>query len=95
VHCLPGRSTKDPAPPGWYQGKLRFFDNYIISLSKKLKDCGVFGVSSDKYLNYAIENRREWAAKGEEVVTTMIEKHGNIKDIEGIQVPSKQGVAVR
>jgi hypothetical protein len=23
-----------------------------------LKDCGVFGVSSDEYLNYAMENRR-------------------------------------
>ena len=24
---------------------------YIIPLAKKLKDCGVFGVSSDEYLN--------------------------------------------
>ncbi len=68
-----GRSTKDPAP-GWYQGELGFFDNYIIPLAKKLKDCGVFGVSSDEYLNYALENRREWAAKGEGLVANMIER---------------------
>ena len=42
----------DPAT-FWYQGELGFFDNYIIPLAKKLKECGVFGVSSDEFLNYA------------------------------------------
>jgi hypothetical protein len=69
-----GRSEKDPAP-GWYQGELGFFDNYIIPLAKKLKDCGVFGVSSDEYLKYALENRREWCAKGEEAVKNMMAKY--------------------
>ena len=69
-----GRSSKDPSS-GWYQGELGFFDNYIIPLAKKLKDCGVFGVSSDEYLNYALENRREWASKGEDVVKRMVAKH--------------------
>jgi hypothetical protein len=69
-----GRSPKDPSG-GWYQGELGFFDNYIIPLAKKLQDCGVFGVSSDEYLNYALENRREWASKGEEVVQKMMSKH--------------------
>eukprot|EP00934_Nitzschia_sp_Nitz4_P008929 Nitzschia sp. Nitz4//scaffold100_size80364//3224//7079//NITZ4_005332-RA/size80364-augustus-gene-0.10-mRNA-1//-1//CDS//3329532058//8919//frame0 len=73
-----GRSTTDPGP-NWYKGELGFFDNYIIPLAKKLKDCGVFGVSSDEYLNYALENRREWASKGEEVVAKMIEKY-RVKD---------------
>jgi hypothetical protein len=40
----------------------------VIPLTKKLKDCGVFGVSSDEYLNYAMHNREEWEAKGKEVV---------------------------
>jgi hypothetical protein len=31
----------------------------IIPLAKKLKDCGVFGVSSDEYYNYAIQNHKE------------------------------------
>jgi hypothetical protein len=43
-------------------------------LAKKLKDCGVFGVSSDEYLNYAIKNREEWARKGEAVTAEMVAK---------------------
>jgi hypothetical protein len=42
-------------------------------LAKKLKDCGVFGVSSDEYLNYAMENRREWEARGQEAIAEMVE----------------------
>jgi hypothetical protein len=52
-----GRSASNPAD-SWYQGELGFLDNYVIPLARKLKDCGVFGVSSDEYLNYAMENRR-------------------------------------
>ena len=52
-----GRADKDPVD-FWYKGELGFFDFYIIPLAKKLKDCGVFGVSSDEYLNYAEKNRR-------------------------------------
>jgi hypothetical protein len=44
-------------------------------LAKKLKDCGVFGVSSDEYLNYAMANRREWEAKGENAVEAMKVKY--------------------
>jgi hypothetical protein len=75
-----GRSPKDPSG-GWYQGELGFFDNYIIPLAKKLQACGVFGVSSDEYLNYALENRREWASKGEQVVQKMMSMY-IIKDEE-------------
>ena len=77
-----GRAPKSNVP-GWYKGELGFFDNYIIPLAKKLKDCGVFGVSSDEYLNYAIENRREWAAKGEEVVANMVKKYCEPEETEG------------
>jgi 3'5'-cyclic nucleotide phosphodiesterase len=68
-----GRSDKDPSL-GWYQGELWFFDNYVIPLTKKLKDCGVFGVSSDEYLNYAMHNRGEWASKGQNVVQQYLEE---------------------
>jgi hypothetical protein len=71
-----GRLGFNPAD-GWYKGELGFFDNYIIPLAKKLKECGVFGVSSDEYLNYAMENRREWAAKGEEAVQRMAQKYAS------------------
>ena len=65
-----GRMAKDPAE-FWYQGELGFFDNYIIPLAKKLKDCNVFGVSSDECLNYALENRAEWQERGQEIVREM------------------------
>ena len=68
-----GRSDKDPTD-GWYNGELGFFDMYIIPLAKKLKECGVFGVASDEYLDYATENRREWAENGEIVVQQFIEE---------------------
>ena len=56
----------------WYTGELGFFDNYIIPLAKKLKECNVFGVSSDECLNYAMQNRREWEVKGERIVKDML-----------------------
>ncbi|CAB9497225.1 Receptor-type guanylate cyclase gcy [Seminavis robusta] len=68
-----GRAEKDPSTY-WYQGELGFFDYYIIPLAKKLKECGVFGVSSDEYLNYAMSNRREWEANGKAVVAEMSAK---------------------
>jgi hypothetical protein len=63
--------TKDPSE-FWYQGEIGFFDFYIIPLAKKLKDCGVFGVSSDEYFQYAINNRNEWERKGKAVVEALI-----------------------
>ena len=66
-----GRVVEDPSI-NWYKGESGFFDFYIIPLAKKLKDCGVFGVSSDEYLNYAVMNREEWVDKGEQVVAEML-----------------------
>ena len=69
-----GRAEKDPSE-FWYKGEIGFFDFYILPLAKKLKDCGVFGVSSDEYLNYAQKNRKEWELRGQEVVADMVEKY--------------------
>jgi class 3 adenylate cyclase len=69
---LEGRAETDPSE-FWYKGEIGFFDFYIIPLAKKLKDCGVFGVSSYEYLDYAERNRAEWEAKGQELVETMME----------------------
>ena len=74
---LEGRSETNPAD-GWYKGEIGFFDFYIIPLAKKLKDCGVFGVSSDEYLDYAMANRKEWLDKGESVVARYMEKYNNL-----------------
>jgi class 3 adenylate cyclase len=72
-----GRTSKDPAE-GWYQGEISFFDNYVLPLANKLKECGVFGVSGDEYLNYALENRREWATKGRDIVASIVAEAGGL-----------------
>ena len=64
---LEGHADNDPSET-WYQGELGFYDFYIIPLAKKLKDCGVFGVASDEYLDYANVNRAEWESKGKQIV---------------------------
>jgi hypothetical protein len=66
-----GRGGADPSV-GWYKGEIWFYDNYIIPLAKKLKECGVFGVASDEFLTYAIGNRNEWESKGEVIVQEML-----------------------
>jgi 3'5'-cyclic nucleotide phosphodiesterase/Adenylate and Guanylate cyclase catalytic domain len=72
---LCGRADRNPAE-FWFQGEIGFFDFYIIPLARKLKECGVFGVSSDEYLTYAIKNRKEWEARGKEIVSEMMQKVG-------------------
>jgi hypothetical protein len=68
-----GRAVNDPTET-WYQGELDFYDYNIIPLAKKLKECGVFGVSSTEYLQYAMSNRSEWESKGKEIVAEMKER---------------------
>jgi len=80
------RLEKDPSI-GWYDGEIWFFDNYVIPLAHKLKECGVFGVSGDEYLNYAVQNRNEWAVKGREVVAAMLQRaHNKAVRLQLIQV---------
>ena len=68
-----GRMGADPRE-FWYKGELGFFDNYVIPLANKLKECNVFGVSSDEYLGYAVRNREEWAERGEDIVMTWMKE---------------------
>ena len=68
-----GRAQKDPSE-FWYQGEIGFFDFYIIPLAKKLEECGVFGVASHEYMNYAEQNRKEWETKGQQVVQELIKE---------------------
>lgn len=68
-----GRADADPSI-SWYKGEIGFFDFYIIPLAKKLKECGVFGKSSDEYLNYAVMNRSEWETRGQEIVAEMLQR---------------------
>ena len=38
-----------------------------------MRDCKVFGVSCDEFLQYATDNRLEWANKGKEIVAQWAE----------------------
>ena len=68
-----GRSGEDPSQ-SWYQKELDFFDHYAIPLAMQLKDCDVFVVGGDEFLNYAIKNRQRWTEQGKEWVTNMVDK---------------------
>ncbi len=72
-----GHDVEDPSLK-WYQGELDFFDNYVIPLAKNLKESNVFGLSCDDYLAYALENRREWEVKGEQLVSEMVSSHKSL-----------------
>jgi len=85
---IEGRSEKDPTD-GWYEGEIGFFDFYIIPLARKLSECGVFGVSSDEYLDYARMNRREWENKGREVVDGYVKKY-KMHQAENAQAAPKE-----
>ena len=80
-----GRSDTNPAD-NWYQSEIGFFDFYILPLARKLRDCGVFGVSSDEYLTYAQKNREEWKERGVDIVADMVEnaqvKYGSKNCVE-------------
>ncbi|CAB9515699.1 Receptor-type guanylate cyclase gcy [Seminavis robusta] len=82
-----GRMAANPSK-FWFQGELGFFDNYIIPLARKLKECGVFGVSSDECLTYALQNRAEWEARGKEIVLNLIEEAEHLS----VQAPVKSPV---
>lgn len=71
------RAEKNPSDY-WYQGELGFYDFYIIPLANKIKQCQVFGVSSDEYLSYALQNRQEWEVRGKDVVQEMAKKYESI-----------------
>jgi hypothetical protein len=59
-------------------GELAFFDLYIIPLARNLKDCGVFGVSSDECLASAVANREEWRVKGKGITERLLSQRDNI-----------------
>lgn len=77
---MEGRAERDPTST-WYKAEIGFFDYYIIPLARKLSECGVFGVSSDEYLNYAIMNRSEWEKKGRDVVANYVKKYKHVNDV--------------
>ena len=51
-----------------------------------MAECGVFGVSSDEYLNYAHKNRDEWEQRGEEELKAMINRLKKKQRVDSVYV---------
>lgn len=67
-----------------YKSELLFFDEYCIVVAKQMLECGVFGHSGDEQLSFALTNRQQWAAKGGNLVASMVARyHG--KEIEKVR----------
>eukprot|EP00980_Cylindrotheca_fusiformis_P010486 scaffold2324_cov116-Cylindrotheca_fusiformis.AAC.13 len=81
-----GRADSDPSED-WYKGEIGFFDFYVIPLAKKLQSCGVFGVSSDEYLNYAKANRDNWVREGESLVKEYLANFHRQQTKMGLLIP--------
>jgi hypothetical protein len=76
-----GRLIVDPGA-FWYQEELSFLDHYVLPLVQNIKDCQVFGSSSDKYYHYATRNRSEWKIQGMDIVSAMIDKFSSVMSSE-------------
>jgi hypothetical protein len=68
-----GRSKTNPAE-GWYQGEIWFFDNCVIPMAGRIKGTGVFGAQGEDSLRNALDNKKEWAIKGGELVAAALQK---------------------
>mmetsp|Transcript_17734 Transcript_17734/g.41415 ORF Transcript_17734/g.41415 Transcript_17734/m.41415 type:complete len:125 (+) Transcript_17734:1092-1466(+) len=89
-----GRAANDPSL-NWYEGEIGFFDFYIIPLAKKLDTCGVFGVSSHEYLDYAEANRERWVEMGEECVAAWLLKYQQEQEVQGKHENGQSPVATQ
>mmetsp|Transcript_1865 Transcript_1865/g.4226 ORF Transcript_1865/g.4226 Transcript_1865/m.4226 type:complete len:839 (-) Transcript_1865:89-2605(-) len=59
----------------WYKSELLFFDEHAIPLANQMKECACFGTTADEYLSWSLANRQQWAAKGNELVASIVARH--------------------
>jgi hypothetical protein len=73
---IAGRLKQDPSV-FWFKSELLFLDEHVIPLCNQMKECGVFGASANECLKFALTNRQNWAAKGGNLVASMMARfHG-------------------
>lgn len=58
---------------GWYENQLCFYDFYIIPLTLRLLQCGVFGQYGYDFLHHARENRQLWLEQGKQICQQMVD----------------------
>lgn len=68
----------DPSK-NWYKGQISFLDNYVIPLSKRIRDSEIFGSHGTVFMENAIKNRDRWTVEGEEMSRHMIENVSYIR----------------
>jgi hypothetical protein len=78
-----GRLAQDPCI-FWYKSELLFFDEQVIAIAKQVYYSRVFLSSGDEQLSCALSNRQQWAAKGGNLVASMVARyHG--QEIEKVR----------
>lgn len=55
----------------WYTGQISFFDNFIVPLATKIRDCEVFGNDRGEFLVQAEKNRSKWFEDGKDTVLVL------------------------
>ena len=96
---MSGRGSFDPAM-NWYQQELEFFDNFVLPLSRRLHECGIFGSHFERE---AKRNRKEWEEMGRKVVLDMMlqlqlenqDGAASLEDEDSIMEGSSFGGSVR
>jgi len=48
----------------WYECQISFFDNYVIPLSTRISESGIFGIEGRLFLTNAINNKERWIQEG-------------------------------
>ncbi|KAL3823001.1 hypothetical protein ACHAXA_008141 [Cyclostephanos tholiformis] len=66
-----GRLCFDPCE-NWYENQIGFFTYYILPLSEKMKNCGVFGHTGSVFEYFAAENKKRWMKEGEGISERII-----------------------
>jgi Adenylate and Guanylate cyclase catalytic domain/3'5'-cyclic nucleotide phosphodiesterase len=81
-----GRLDQNPAEH-WFEGQLRLYDELVLPMATKIKDCGIFGTSSDEMLDFAMKNRYLWKENGSAAVKQMAELADRSYPLKGTTEP--------
>ena len=85
VAHMAGRLSFDPCE-NWYENQIGFFKHYILPLTQKMKDCGVFGHTGSVFEYFAMENKERWMKEGEDISERIIRdvKEGVEQGLQGL-----------
>jgi hypothetical protein len=64
------RILRDPSQR-WFEGELGCFDFFVLPLTKRLRNCGRFGPTTDDMIAQAEHNRKQWYDMGRALVHEM------------------------